>query len=171
MRRPHLWAMAALPHYESAARLLAEAQARGYTLVTAESCTGGLIAATLAAVPGASASLERGFVTYSNEAKAEMLGVPAELIAEHGAVSREVALAMVAGALAHSPADIAVAVTGIAGPGGGTATKPVGLVHIASARRGGEPRHEEKRFGDISRHEVQAATVAAAFELMRRTFD
>jgi nicotinamide-nucleotide amidase len=156
--------------YESAARLLAEAQARGYTLATAESCTGGLIAATLAAVPGASASLERGFVTYSNEAKSQMLGVPPALIAEHGAVSREVALAMVSGALAHSPADIAVAVTGIAGPGGGTATKPVGLVHIAAARRGGETLHEEKRFGDVGRHEVQAATVAAAFELMRRVF-
>lgn len=157
--------------YESAARLLAEAQARGLTLATAESCTGGLITATLAAVPGASASLERGFVTYSNQAKTQMLGVPAELIAEHGAVSREVALAMVSGALAQSPADIAVAVTGIAGPGGGTATKPVGLVHIAAARRGGATLHEEKRFGDIGRHEVQAATVAVAFELMTRVLD
>lgn len=154
--------------YESAARLLAEAQARGLTLATAESCTGGLIAATLAAVPGASASLERGFVTYSNEAKAEMLGVLPELIAERGAVSREVALAMATGALGRSPADVAVAVTGIAGPGGGSATKPVGLVHIAAARRGGETLHEEKRFGDIGRHKVQAATVAAAFALMTR---
>ncbi len=159
----------ALPlNYERADDLLKQTKARGYTLATAESCTGGLIAASLAAVPGASASLERGFVTYSNEAKTELLGVPAELIREHGAVSREVALAMVAGALEHSPADIAVAVTGIAGPDGGTVEKPVGLVHIAAARRGGATLHEEKRFGAIGRHDVQAETVAAAFDLMKR---
>lgn len=154
-----------------ASQLLQLTKARGYTIATAESCTGGLIAASLAAVPGASASLERGFVTYSNEAKTEMLGVPAALIAEHGAVSREVALAMVAGALAHSPADIAVAVTGIAGPDGGTVQKPVGLVHIAAARRDGRTLHEEKRFGDIGRHGVQAETVAAAFDLVQRVID
>lgn len=157
--------------HDRAGHLLNETKSRGYSIATAESCTGGLIAASLAAVPGASASLERGFVTYSNEAKSEMLGVPAELIAEHGAVSREVALAMVAGALEHSPADIAVAVTGIAGPDGGTAEKPVGLVHIAAARRGGVTLHEEKRFGDIGRHEVQAETVAAAFDLLKRVLD
>lgn len=158
-------------NYESAEALLKDTKARGYTIATAESCTGGLIAAALAAVPDASVSLERGFVTYSNEAKTEMLGVPAELIRMHGAVSREVALAMVAGALAHSPADIAVAVTGIAGPDGGTAEKPVGLVHIAAARRGGATLHEEKRFGAIGRHEIQAETVAAAFDLMKRVLD
>ncbi len=159
----------ALPlNYERADDLLKQTKARGYTIATAESCTGGLIAASLAAVPGASASLERGFVTYSNEAKTELLGVPAELIREHGAVSREVAIAMVAGALEHSPADIAVAVTGIAGPDGGTVEKPVGLVHIAAARRGGATLHEEKRFGAIGRHDVQAETVAAAFDLMKR---
>jgi nicotinamide-nucleotide amidase len=162
----------ALPlNYERADDLLKQTKARGYTLATAESCTGGLIAASLAAVPGASASLERGFVTYSNEAKTELLGVPAELIREYGAVSREVALAMVAGALEHSPADVAVAVTGIAGPDGGTAEKPVGLVHIAAARRGGATLHEEKRFGAIGRHDVQAETVAAAFDLMKRVLD
>ena len=162
----------ALPlNYERADDLLKEAKARAYTIATAESCTGGLIAASLAAVPGASASLERGFVTYSNEAKTDLLGVPAALIREHGAVSRQVALAMVAGALAHSPADIAVAVTGIAGPDGGTETKPVGLVHIAAARRGGATLHEEKRFGAIGRHEIQAETVAAAFDLMKRLLD
>ncbi len=158
-------------NHEHAGRLLGETKSRGYTIATAESCTGGLIAASLAAVPGASASLERGFVTYSNQAKTEMLGVPAELIRQHGAVSREVALAMVAGALAHSPADIAVAVTGIAGPDGGTAEKPVGLVHIAAARRGGATLHEEKRFGDSGRHDIQAETVVAAFNLMTRVLD
>lgn len=159
----------ALPlNYERADDLLKQTKTRGYTIATAESCTGGLIAASLAAVPGASASLERGFVTYSNEAKTELLGVPAELIRDHGAVSRQVALAMVAGALAHSPADVAVAVTGVAGPNGGTSEKPVGLVHIAAARRGGATLHEEKRFGAIGRHEVQAETVAAAFDLMKR---
>lgn len=154
-----------------ASELLSQTKSRGYSIATAESCTGGLIAASLAAVPGASASLERGFVTYSNEAKTEMLGVPADLIRNHGAVSRQVALAMVAGALEHSRADIAVAVTGIAGPDGGTAEKPVGLVHIAAARRGGPTLHEEKRFGDVGRHEVQAETVAAAFDLMKRVLD
>lgn len=157
--------------YDSAVLLLAAMQARHYTIATAESCTGGLIAATLAGVPGASATLERGFVTYSNEAKAEMLGVPAALIREHGAVSREVAMAMVAGALKQSPADVAVAVTGVAGPSGGTAEKPVGLVHIAAARRGGATLHAEMRFGAIHRHEVQADTVVAAFDLVKRVLD
>lgn len=163
--------MTSHPNHVRASQVLQATKARGYTIATAESCTGGLIAASLAAVPGASASLERGFVTYSNEAKTEMLGVPSALIAHHGAVSREVALAMVAGALAHSPADVAVAVTGIAGPDGGTAEKPVGLVHIAAARRGGETLHVEKRFGDLNRHEIQAETVVAAFDLMKRVLD
>lgn len=163
--------MVSHPGYDAARDLLADARQRGVTIVTAESCTGGLIAASLAAVPGASASLERGFVTYSNEAKTEMLGVPAELIERRGAVSQEVALAMVDGALKHSRADIAVAVTGIAGPDGGTADKPVGLVHIAAARRGGARLHEEKRFGEIGRHEIQAGTVVAALALMQRLLD
>lgn len=154
--------------YAAAGDLLKRARDRGFTLATAESCTGGLIAASLAAVPGASASLERGFVTYSNEAKIEMLGVPRDLIERKGAVSMEVALAMVDGALKHSPADIAVAVTGIAGPDGGTPEKPVGLVHIAAAVRGGARLHEEKRFGDIGRREIQAETVSAALNLVQR---
>ncbi len=140
-------------------------------IATAESCTGGLIAATLAAVPGASSSLERGFVTYSNEAKTELLDVPAELIRGHGAVSREVALAMVRGALEHSPAHVAVAVTGIAGPSGGTAEKPVGLVHIAAARRDGQTLHEQKQFGDIGRHQIQYETVSVALDLLARVLD
>lgn len=163
--------MTVLPNYDRAARLLRETKARRYTIATAESCTGGLIAATLAAVPGASASLERGFVTYANEAKIEMLSVRIAMLREHGAVSREVALAMAEGALMHSPADIVVAVTGVAGPDGGTPEKPVGLVHIAAARRDGPVVHEEKRFGAIGRHEIQEATVAAAFELMARVLD
>ncbi len=160
--------MTAYPNYERAARLLTETKARGYLIATAESCTGGLIAATLASVPGASASLERGFVTYSNEAKIEMLGVSAELIRTYGAVSREVALAMTVGVLARTPAHIVIAVTGVAGPGGGTAEKPIGLVHIAAAKRNGATLHEEMRFGDIGRNEVQVATVTAALDLMAR---
>ncbi len=158
-------------HYENAQMLLAETKARGFKVATAESCTGGLIAASLAAIPGASASLERGFVTYSNEAKTEMLGVPADLIQRIGAVSRDVAIAMAEGALAKSRADIAVAVTGIAGPDGGTPEKPVGLVHMAASRRGGATIHEEKRFGDLGRHEIQLATVLAAFDLLKRVMD
>lgn len=157
--------------YENAQKLLAETKSRGLMIATAESCTGGLIAASLAAVPGASASLERGFVTYSNEAKSEMLGVPADLIQRLGAVSRDVAIAMAEGAIAQSRADITVAVTGIAGPDGGSAEKPVGLVHMAASRRGGATIHEEKRFGDLGRHEIQLATVLAAFELLKRVMD
>ncbi len=164
-------AMVSHPGYDEARSLLDGAKARGLMIVTAESCTGGLIAASLAAVPGASAALERGFVTYSNEAKTELLGVPADLIAARGAVSRDVALAMAEGALKRSPAHIAVAVTGIAGPGGGSAEKPVGLVHIAVARREGPRLHEEKRFGDLGRHEIQLQTVLAAFGLMTQVLD
>ena len=111
------------------------ARERGDLLATAESCTGGLLAATLTAIPGASDVFERGFVTYSNTSKSELLGVPAWLIERHGSVSEDVARAMVGGALTHSRATLAVAITGIAGPGGGTPDKPVGLVHLAAARR------------------------------------
>lgn len=163
--------MVSHPSYDDARALLDRAKAAGLKIATAESCTGGLIAASLAAVPGASAALERGFVTYSNEAKVELLGVPTDLINERGAVSKEVAQAMAEGALRHSPADIVVAVTGIAGPDGGSAEKPVGLVHIAAARRGGAQLHEEARFGDIGRHEVQLQTVLAALALMNRLID
>jgi len=157
--------------YDEARALLDRAKARGLLIATAESCTGGLIAATLAAVPGASAALERGFVTYSNEAKSDLLGIPASLIIAHGAVSREVAIAMALGALERSPADLAVAVTGIAGPSGGTAVKPVGLVHIAVQRSDGRQLHEEHRFGALERHEIQARTVLAAFALMSQLID
>ena len=134
-------------------------------IVTAESCTGGLIAAVLTAVPGSSSVVERGFVTYSNEAKTEAIGVPTALIAEHGAVSAPVARAMAEGALSHSYADIALSVTGIAGPGGGSAEKPVGLVHFGCARRGGPVRHVERRFGDIGRDDIRAASVIQALDL------
>jgi nicotinamide-nucleotide amidase len=157
--------------FELADALIAAAKARQVTIATAESCTGGLIAAAITAIPGASAVLERGFVTYSNAAKTEMLGVPAELIQRKGAVSQEVALAMVDGALKHSRADIAVAVTGIAGPDGGSEDKPVGLVHIAAGRRGGERRHEERRFGDLGRNEVQAESAVAALTLIQKLLD
>jgi nicotinamide-nucleotide amidase len=150
-----------------AARLLARLQRRGLTLATAESCTGGLIAAALTSVPGSSATLLCGFVTYSDAAKTAMLGVEAELIAAHGAVSEPVARAMAEGALARSGAYLAVSVTGIAGPGGGTAAKPVGLVHLALALRGGRIEAERHLFaGD--RAAVRAASVAAAFALIAR---
>jgi nicotinamide-nucleotide amidase len=152
---------------DEAATLLDLLRARELKLATAESCTGGLIAAILTEVPGSSDVFERGFVTYSNEAKAEMLGVPAALIKEHGAVSEEVARAMAEGALRNSRTDIAVSVTGVAGPGGGSAEKPVGLVHLAAARRGREPIHREKRFGDLGRRGVRFASVVEAFAMMR----
>jgi nicotinamide-nucleotide amidase len=140
-------------------------RAKSLKLATAESCTGGLIAATLTEIPGSSDVLDRGFVTYSNAAKIEMLKVPAKLIAKVGAVSEEVAHAMAKGALARSDADIAIAVTGIAGPGGGTATKPVGLVHLACARRDGAALHVRHVFtGD--RSAVRLASVDVAFALI-----
>jgi len=152
----------------NARALLARCTAERLTIVTAESCTGGLIAAALTAIPGSSAVVDRGSVTYSNEAKTEMLGVPADLIARRGAVSADVALAMAEGALKHSKADLAVAVTGIAGPDGGSAEKPVGLVHIAAARRGGARLHEEMHYGDIGRDNVRFETVASALALLAR---
>ena len=153
---------------EQARALIERARARVVKVATAESCTGGLIAGALTAIPGSSEVVDRGFVTYSNEAKTEMLGVPAELIVRKGAVSQEVALAMADGALKASRADVAVAVTGIAGPGGGSEAKPVGLVHIAAARRGGARLHEECRFGDVGRDAVREATVRKALELLAR---
>lgn len=156
-------------HTEAAQALLTILRHRQMRLVTAESCTGGLIAGLLTEIAGSSDVVERGFVTYSNEAKIECLGVPAALIERHGAVSREVAETMAAGALAHSHADVAIAVTGIAGPGGGTPQKPVGLVHLAVARKGGTSIDRECRFGDIGRTAVRLATVAEALALIGRS--
>jgi nicotinamide-nucleotide amidase len=149
-----------------AADLLAALQAKGLTLATAESCTGGLIAAALTAIPGSSATVLCGYVTYSNEAKAAMLGVDPGLIAAEGAVSEAVARAMAAGAQARSGADLAVSCTGVAGPGGGSAAKPVGLVHLAAARAAGPVLHRRVILpGD--RAAVRAATVREAFALLR----
>jgi nicotinamide-nucleotide amidase len=144
-------------------RIVGEAAA---LIATAESCTGGLVAATLTAIPGSSDVFERGFVTYANAAKSEMLGVPVWLIERHGAVSEDVARAMVGGALTHSRATIAVAVTGVAGPGGGTPDKPVGLVYFAAARRDEPVHHERVMFGDIGRAEIRRNSVARALALL-----
>ena len=135
-------------------------------IVTAESCTGGLIAACLTALPGSSDVVERGFVTYSNEAKTEALGVSASTIQKRGAVSEDVARAMAEGALARARAQVAVSCTGIAGPGGGSADKPVGLVYIA-ATRAGRTQVQEHRFGDIGRDGVRMKTVDGALKLLR----
>lgn len=148
--------------YAAAEALLADLQRRALLITTAESCTGGLLVGLLTEVRGASGMVERGLVTYSNAAKTELLGVSPELIARHGAVSEEVARAMADGALAKTPAHIAVSVTGIAGPDGGSAAKPVGLVYIGVAAKGEETRVKEFRFGDIGRREVRLASVREA---------
>ena len=151
---------------QSLARQVIEAAvARGLTIATAESCTGGLVAGALTAIAGSSAVIERGFVTYSNAAKAELLGVPAALIETHGAVSEPVVRAMAAGALNRSAAQVSVSVTGIAGPGGGSADKPVGLVHFAAVGPAGEV-HVEHRFGDLGREGVRLASVRVALGLL-----
>jgi nicotinamide-nucleotide amidase len=150
---------------EAARRLLERLMSQQITVTTAESCTGGLIAAAITAIPGSSAVFLSGHVTYANEAKIRMLGVPAEMIAEHGAVSAQVARAMAEGALAATPeAILALSVTGIAGPGGGSAQKPVGLVHLGAARRGAATRLSRHVFpGD--RASVRTAAALAAFAL------
>lgn len=148
--------------------LLQQLRQRKLRVATAESCTGGLIAATLTEIAGSSDVVDRGFVVYSNDAKTDMLGVPVSLIAAHGAVSEQVARAMAAGALANCPAEIAIAVTGIAGPGGATPTKPVGLVHLAVARRNGGIAHERHVFPG-SRREVRLATVERALAMIVET--
>lgn len=134
-------------------------------LATAESCTGGLVAAAITDVAGSSNVFDRGFVTYSNSAKVEMLGVPHDLILANGAVSAEVALAMAEGAVRHSRAEIAIAITGVAGPGGGSALKPIGLVHFACATKS-KTIHVEKRFGDVGRSGIRAAAVETALQLV-----
>jgi nicotinamide-nucleotide amidase len=150
---------------QKAAALLKAYEQRGLKIATAESCTGGLVAALLTEIAGSSAVVERGFVTYSNEAKTELIGVPAELIAAHGAVSEPVARAMAEGALAHSRADVAIGITGIAGPTGGTATKPVGLVHFGLAWKGAATIHLERRYGNLGREAVRRRAVEDALAL------
>ena len=139
----------------------------GLKVATAESCTGGLIAGVLTEIAGSSAVVDRGFVTYSNSAKTDMLGVPADLIARVGAVSEEVARAMAEGALAHSRADIVVAVTGVAGPTGGTPEKPVGMVHFAAGRKGSPVAHAVHVFEDFGRSSIRLATVREALTMIR----
>ncbi len=149
-----------------AAELLDACRAANETIVTAESCTGGLVAATLTAIPGSSLVFERGFVTYSNSAKSEMLGVPFWLIERHGAVSEDVARAMAGGALTHSRASLAVAITGIAGPDGGTQDKPVGFVYFAAGRRDTAIASESVLFDDLGRTEIRRRCVERALSLL-----
>ena len=152
---------------EARAKALVELYiANGLTLATAESCTGGLVAGLVTEIAGSSAVLDRGFVVYSNEAKAGMLGVSSHTLGRYGAVSEETARELAAGALERSMADVAVSVTGIAGPGGGSPKKPVGLVHFACARRSGEVVHVERRFGDIGRDQVRHASIVQALDLL-----
>ena len=147
--------------------VLDQARERGLMIATAESCTGGLLAAVFTEVPGSSTVFERGFVTYSNEAKMELLGVSADTLAAHGAVSEQTAREMAEGALHRSRADITVAITGIAGPTGGTPAKPVGLVHFASAARDGDTIALMKHFGDVGRPEVRFQAMLTALDLLR----
>ncbi len=149
-----------------AGALIERCRAEGVKIATAESCTGGLIAALLTEIPGSSAVVERGFVVYSNDAKIELLGVPAETIAAEGAVSEATARAMAQGALAGSRADVAVSVTGVAGPDGGSAEKPVGLVWFACARGGGATVVREEQFGAIGRENVRMASVTTGLGLL-----
>jgi nicotinamide-nucleotide amidase len=151
---------------ELARQVLAACEARGIMLATAESCTGGMIAAALTDIAGSSAVVDRGFVTYSNDAKMEMLGVRPETLEAHGAVSRETAVEMAAGALAHSRAGIAVSVTGIAGPGGGSAEKPVGLVWFGLAVKGLPPLAERRLFEDKGRAFIREESVRTALSLI-----
>ncbi|MBI3705407.1 MAG: CinA family protein [Rhizobiales bacterium] len=151
----------------AATAVLAAARARGLKIATAESCTGGLVAGALTEIAGSSDVFDRGFVTYSNTAKQQVLGVPADILREHGAVSRETAEAMARGALGKAKADVVVAITGIAGPGGGGPGKPVGLVHFAAASRAGKLTHREARYGDIGRSLVREKSVLQALAMLK----
>jgi nicotinamide-nucleotide amidase len=146
--------------------VLSACRAKGWHLATAESCTGGLVAAALTAIAGSSDVVERGFVTYSNEAKSELLGVPAATIAAHGAVSAQTGAAMAKGAVAKAGVDLAVSITGVAGPGGGTPQKPVGLVYLGVARKDGAA-HVERRIFPGDRTEIRQAALVLALELLK----
>ena len=151
---------------ETARRVVADFAGRKLLIATAESCTAGLIAGAITEIAGSSVVFDRGFVTYSNEAKQQMIGVSTETLKAHGAVSRPTAIEMAEGAIASSAANVSIAVTGIAGPGGGSDEKPVGLVHLAAARSGRETLHREMRYGDIGRSAVRLATVRTALEML-----
>ena len=154
------------PLLTGAAKLIVSCRAARLTIATAESCTGGLLAGLITAIPGASDVFERGFVTYSDSAKIESLGVAPQILERYGAVSAEAARAMAAGALTHSPAGVALSITGIAGPGGGSLGKPIGLVYFGMARRGAGVAIVEKRFGALGRDAVRFAAIAMAIELL-----
>ncbi len=145
--------------------LLTKCREKGIRLATVESCTGGLVAALLTDIAGSSDVFDRGFVTYSNDAKTALVGVPTGLITEHGSVSRDVAVAMAEGGLARSKATLVVAITGVAGPGGGTSLKPVGLVHFALAAQGKETVHQRCQFGEIGRQSVRQASIHQALDM------
>lgn len=151
-----------------AAELLGLSQQRGFTVATVESCTGGLVCGALTAIAGSSAMVQGGLITYANEAKTALAGVPAEMIARHGAVSEPVARAMAEGGRRRLDASFAVSITGVAGPGGGSVEKPVGLVHFACAGRSGT-RHRERRYGEQSRDEIRRLSVLEALDLLRET--
>jgi nicotinamide-nucleotide amidase len=148
--------------------VLADAREKKLRVATAESCTGGLVAGVLTEIPGSSDVLERGFVVYSNHAKQDMLGISGDLIVDQGAVSEAVARAMAKGAIENSNAHVAIAITGVAGPDGGTPLKPIGLVHFAAAREGRSILHEAHRLGELGRTEVRLRAVEAALELLQR---
>jgi nicotinamide-nucleotide amidase len=156
---------------EAATALIKLCVQRKLKIATAESCTGGLVAGALTEVPGSSDVVDRSFVTYSNAAKQEMLGVSADILRDHGAVSRQSAEAMARGALRAAGADVVVAITGIAGPSGGSADKPVGLVHFAAASRAGKLTHTEIRYGDIGRAEVREKSVLQALAMLKDLAD
>jgi nicotinamide-nucleotide amidase len=151
---------------EAACRLLDICKRKKLLVATAESCTAGLVAGTLAEVPGVSSMLDRGFITYSNDSKQDMLGVKAGTLDKYGAVSRETAMEMAHGALARSSVDLAVSVTGIAGPDGGSEEKPIGLVHFGAVSRGGQSVHSARRYGDIGRAQVRKHAVLQAFRML-----
>jgi len=154
--------------HAAARRTIELCTARHLTIATAESCTGGLVVGALTEIPGSSAVVLCGFITYSNAAKESMLGVPSEVLQRHGAVSQATAQAMAQGALAISPADLAVAITGVAGPGGGSPDKPVGLVHLAAAARTGARMTRAERFGEVGRSEVRRRSVLAALTMLEQ---
>ena len=154
----------------AAEAIIRDFTAAGLMISTAESCTGGLISGALTEISGSSAVVDRGFVTYTNTAKIELLGVQEATLIRFGAVSEETARQMAHGALFRSRADIAVAVTGIAGPGGGSAEKPVGLVHLAAKSRTGALIHRKMLYGDIGRSEVRLATIRTALDIVRSLF-
>lgn len=152
---------------DCATQTLNQCLSAGEMVATVESCTGGLIAASLTEIAGSSAVVEAGFVTYSNAAKTQLVGVPEDLLVAHGAVSQPVAIAMAEGALLHCGASVSVSVTGVAGPGGGSAEKPVGTVHMACAGRHFETRHVQKNYGDLGRTEIRVRTVLDALGLLQ----